>query len=212
LSTLLRLIVVVAVVAAGVYIAHLRSVIDDLEGRLATVAPSAAPQAAAPRVAAEQGAVTEAPPAAADAPVEPADARLLTAEERAAMVAALSNEGMNFGSPVWFETVPNDPNALAFQKELQSAFEDAGWIVKETGVVGFAMKPGVYLFAADEDPPDYVDSVAAALEAGGVVLASNGRGYRAYFAERKAANPQWVGFEMGPEQTFVLAIGRQPAP
>ncbi len=217
-----RVIAVIGVIGAGGYIAHLHLVIDELErqldaARVVAAAPAAAPVAAAPAApaapaaqapAAEPAGEVEPPPAPA---AESADARVLSPEERAAMVAALSNDGMNFGSPVWFSVAPNDAAAAEFQKTLQGVFEDAGWIVKETKTVGFSMKPGIYLFAAEEDAPDYVDAVASAFEKAGIALASNGRGYREYYEGRKAENPQWVGFEMDANQTFVLAIGRQPA-
>jgi hypothetical protein len=35
--------------------------------------------------------------------------------------------GATPGAPVWFATVPNNPEAATFQKALQSVFEEAGW-------------------------------------------------------------------------------------
>lgn len=190
------------------YIVELHEHIAFLEYQLAVAkspaaaAPAPPPAGAAPRVAA--------PGAAPGAGDTTAEARSLSPGERVGMVAALSGGGQNAGSPVWFSTVPNNPEAAAFQQTLQSVFEEAGWQVKGNTVVGFQMKPGIYVFAADTEPPAYVNAITEAFEAAGVPLASTGFGYRAYYQERKAENPNWTGFEMAEDQTFVLAIGRAP--
>jgi len=192
------------------YIVELHEHIAFLEFQLATasrpaaVAPAPPPAAtgAAPQVAAPRAA-----PGAGETAVE---TRTLSSGERVGMVAALSAGGENAGSPVWFSTVPNNPEAAAFQQTLQSVFEEAGWQVKGNTVVAFQMKPGIYVFAADTEPPAYVSAITEAFEAAGIPLASTGFGYRAYYQERKADNPNWTGFEMAEDQTFVLAIGRAP--
>src|SRR5262245_16467577 len=81
------------------------------------------------------------PPAA---PAAPAGPRTLTGEQRQAMLEKLNG---NPGRPVWFATVPNNPEAATFQKQLQSVFEAAGWEIKGNSPVRFPMKPGIYIFA-----------------------------------------------------------------
>ncbi len=211
----LTVVGLVAGIALIAYIVHLRGEITILENQLDAVsqAPPAAParsvSAAAPIARPNEAPAPQAAslPAAAVSAPEP---RRISEVQRTIMIEKLSSDGYNTGSPVWFATVPNDPEAAAFQKALQSVFEEAGWKVQANGVVGFQMKPGIFIFAADEFPPQYVTDVSGAFEASGVPLASNGRGYRDYFKQRKEENPSWVGFEMEATQDFVIAIGRQP--
>ncbi len=200
-SMIPRLIALAAGLALLAYVAHLRGQIADLENRLA-----AAPEAAPP------GEEKAAPPVEtnADSPPPSGDGRSLAPWQRNAILDVLWSGGDYAGSPVWFQTVPDNAEAASFQKELQSVFEDAEWKVQDNSPVSFAMKPGLYVFAADDEPPLYVGAVSAALEAASLPLASVGRGYRAYYEERKAANPGWVGFPMAADQTFVIVIGREP--
>ena len=75
--------------------------------------------------------------------------------------------------------------------------------------VRFRLKPGIFVFMADPDPPRYAIEARAALEAAGLSL-SGGSGYRDYYQQMKRANPGWNGIEMAPEQTFVVVIGPRP--
>ncbi len=197
---LLTLTAVAALAIALGYIVHLNGRIAELEGRVAGTA--AQPADAAPAAAA---------PAVAAAPQSSGSTRALSEDQRAIMIQTLSDAGLNIGSPVWFTTVPNDPEAASFQKSLASVFTDAGWIVKREDTVGFAMKPGIFIFAADEFPPAFVGTVNDAFTAAGIELTGNGRGYRAYQNERRAENPNWVGFDLADDQSFIIAIGRAPA-
>ncbi len=203
-------VVIALVVALGLvgYIVQLRGEIATLESRLAA-AQAAPPSASAPAPAAAPAQPAAAPARAASI-AELQDPRTISEVQQTIMIETLSSDGYNNASPVWFATVPNNPEAAAYQKILQSVFEAAGWQVKGNAVVGFAMKPGVFIFAADEFPPQYVNDLSAAFEASGVPLASNGRGYREYYNERKAESPEWIGFKMDNTQDFVIAIGRQP--
>ena len=151
-------------------------------------APAQAPAAAAP-----------AQPAAA-----PAAARSLTGEQRQAMLEKLQN---NPGRPVWFATVPNNPEAATYQKQIQSVFEAAGWEIKGNSPIKFPMKAGIFVFAGDEEPPDYLASVNDAFEAAGITITS-GRGYREFVRAKKEEKPDWVGLELGPDDVYVIAIGR----
>lgn len=193
-----RLVLRLAAVVGGVlvigYIIHLQSEIARLEGRLA--------QAPAP-------ATRERPAPAADAaraPGAPAK-RTLTPEQRAAMIERLGGSGTSQSNPVWFATVPNNPEAAAFQRALQSVFEEAGWQIRGNVPVRFAMKPGVYVFSADEEPPEYVSQAHEALEAGGITV-NAGRGYREFYKQKKAETPSWVGLELAEDQSYVIAVGR----
>ena len=150
--------------------------------------------AAAPAVARSESAVTA--------------GRVLSAEQRKAMLEKLDSRG-GATHTVWFATVLNNPEAVNFQKQIQSVFEEAGWKVGGNVGVTFSLKQGVFFFMADEEPPEYVQSVAAALEAAGIPNTA-GRGYRQFYEDKRKENPNWHGFELKPEQDFILVIGRKP--
>jgi hypothetical protein len=179
-----------------VYVAHLRSEIARLEGTIAQGARSA------PGAAVRQGDTGAAAAAA--------NGRTLTAAQREAMIEKLGGRGTSSATPVWFATVSQNAEAAAFQRALASVFEEAGWQVRDSAPVHFPMKPGIFVFAADEEPPPYVARATDALEAGGVSITVAGNGYRRFSEERKAADPDWVGFEMTPDQTYVIVVGRMP--
>jgi hypothetical protein len=61
---------------------------------------------------------------------------------------------------------------------------------------------------ADESPPSYVLTALDAFTAAGLEV-SAGRDYRSFYASKKAENPNWRGFEMVPEQAYIVAVGRQ---
>ncbi len=186
-----RIAGLVAVIGVVWYVTHLNSELARMRASSSEPAAASAP--------AERPAAAPAPP-----PAAPAAARNLTAEQRQAMIEKL---GATPGSPVWFATVPNNPEAATYQKALQKVFEDAGWQVKGTSTVRFAMKPGVFIFAADEEPPQYLSSVNDAFEAAGITITS-GRGYRDFVRQKKEENPNWVGLELGPDDVYVIAVGR----
>jgi hypothetical protein len=197
-----RLLIRVAglVLAVGVvwYITHLNAELSRMRAAAPT-APIAAP-AAHPAPAADA--------ASATAP------RSLTPEQRQAMLARLTTSvdgSSSTGHPVWFATIPNNPEAAAFQKTLQAVFEEAGWKVQGNAPIRFPMKAGIFVFAADEDPPDYLSQVNDAFEAAGLTITS-GRGYRDFARQKKEENPSWVGLELGPDDTYVIAVGRRPEP
>ena len=190
-----RLVGFAVVVALVAYIAHLQSEVSRLESERGR-------RAADPL---GEGARRPAPGAPRGA-----GPRAITAEQRQAMIERLGGRGQSSSSPVWFATVPNNQEAAALQRALQSVFEEAGWQVRGNAPVRFPMKPGVFVFAAEEEPPDYVATAQEALEAGGVPVASSGRGYRDFSREKKRESPDWVGIEMGPEVTYVIVVGRKP--
>ena len=157
---------------------------------------------------AEIGRASAAAPAVARGEPNAAAGRVLTAEQRKAMLEKLDSRGGTTHS-VWFATVPNNPEAGNFQKQIQSVFEEAGWKVQSNRPVTFGLKPGIFFFMAEEDPPDYVQSIADAFEAAGI-QATAGRGYRQFYLDKKKENPNWNGFELASEQDFILVVGRKP--
>lgn len=131
----------------------------------------------------------------------------LAASARAALVAALRAEPA--GAPLWLAVQDSDPGARDLAAAVRAAFEEAGWTVRAQRGVPFAMKPGVYLFAADAAPPAHVDTARAALAAAGLTPVY-GSDYRAYYEERARANPSFAGFPFDPDQTYLIVIGRRP--
>jgi len=189
----------VIVIAGAWYITQLQTDVARLEGQLEAERVIRAAAAAAVEAPAEE------PP-----PVPRGTGRQLTALQRESMIAALGGTGMSSTNPVWFATVTNNPEAAAFRRALAGVFEEAGWQVRGNTAVRFPMKPGVYMFAADEEPPDYVDQAGEALEAAGITLTATGHGYRSFYDEKKKADPDWVGLDMGADATYLIVIGRQP--
>lgn len=133
--------------------------------------------------------------------------RALSAAARALLVSKLSSQPP--GTPAWIAYDARDPSALALARQLAAAFEEARWTVRRLAEVSFPMRPGVFLMVADHPPSDASSTVAGALEAVelGAAVAS---GYRAYADGRRRANTGWRGFDLEPDQDFVIAIGRRP--
>ena len=123
--------------------------------------------------------------------------------QRAALVRALAAQPA--GTPVWFAVYEQDPAARDLGRALQAAFGEAGWIVRGMQEVAFNIKPGVYLFAADVEPPAYVQTAQEALGLAGIRL-TVGTGYRSYYAEMRT-KPEWRGFEMASNQTYLVVVG-----
>jgi hypothetical protein len=136
--------------------------------------------------------------------------RTLSAEDRAAMVAKLKEE-TGEQKDVWLEWAPNDREAAAYAKALQGAFEEAGWTVKKSAPSPFSLKPGVFFLMADPSPPPYVSTALGAFQAAYITL-SSGRDYRAFNERKKKEDPSWRGFEMAPDQAYVVGVGPMPKP
>jgi hypothetical protein len=128
-------------------------------------------------------------------------------DQREAMLGRLQAAGG--GNPVWFATSVQDSQAEVFQRELEDVFLQAGWQVRGNAQVPFRIKAGLYLFMADREPPEYVRAARAALEEAGFQL-SVATGYRRYHQEMSRKNPDWKGFGLAPDQTFVIVVGRRP--
>ena len=189
-----RIAGLVLVIGVVWYVTHLNSEI----ARMRAASDKAHATAPANGAASAPAAAPAAPAAAPAAP------RVLTPEQRQAMLTALGGAA---GNPVWFAVVPNNPEAAAFQQSLEEIFKEAGWRVDGKKTVSFPMKPGVFIFAADEEPPDYLSAVHSAFESAGIQVVS-GRGYREFVRQKKEETPNWVGLELGESEAYVVAVGR----
>ncbi len=129
--------------------------------------------------------------------------RTLSDDQRTAMRYELSDQP---GRKVWFAMQARDPETASFQRELEAVFLESGWEIAGISEAGYRIKAGVYLFMADDEPPAHVSTALRGLEAAGLEVVA-GTGYRAYYAERKAADPNFRGHELGPEQEFVIVVG-----
>lgn len=152
----------------------------------------------------------EAPPAAAPKAqaAAPRTGRQLSDGERAAMLSALGGE-QGGTRKVWFAVAPGDPEAVALKNAFESVFRQAGWETETQQVTGMALKPGLSILIAAEEPPAYVGAAQQALQATSFEFKA-GLGYGAYYAERKQADPKWPGIPLAAGQDFVVVIGPRP--
>ena len=170
---------------------------------------AAKPQAqAVPAVGpAPQPPTEAAPKAAAPSLVQVAPDGKLDETTRASLERVLGTAPA--ASPAWIAAPRSDPRAMALADELSGAFTRAGWRVRPVRRTTLAFRPGTYLFAAEEQPPVYVRTVAQALDEAGFAAAFR-TGYRSFYDEKKKADPKFQGFPFAPEQTFLVVIGRMP--
>jgi tetratricopeptide (TPR) repeat protein len=140
-------------------------------------------------------------------PARAGGAWALSPDARSRLVQRLSSQPR--GTPAWIVYDARDGAAQRAAKQLADAFEEAGWTVRGLDPAPMAMRPGIFLFAADDPPSASAAAVAAALD-GAQLKATVGTGYRAFGEQRRRADPNWRGIEFTPEQSFVLAIGRAP--
>jgi hypothetical protein len=115
------------------------------------------------------------------------------------------------GHPVWFTTMDHGDGSDEYYRALRGLFVQAGWVVRREDRVPFALKPGLFLFAADEHPPAEVNAIQTAFRKAGIDLAFN-TGYRSYSQEMKRTRPGWNGIAMSPDQTFALVVGPLRSP
>lgn len=130
----------------------------------------------------------------------------ISSEARALLIAKLSTRPP--GTKAWITYDTRDPVALALARDLAACFEEARWIVRKLDKAPFPLRPGIFLMAADHPPSDASSAVADALDAARLE-AKVASGYRAYAEERKRADAAWHGFDLEPDQDFMLAIGRR---
>ncbi len=157
-------------------------------------AVGAAPAAAAPAAAAAAG--TGAPV------VTEIDSRM--AEDLVRRLGAAPR-----GTPAWIAASQLDPGSAARAEQLRVIFQRAGWDPQPVQTFRGTLRPGFFLFGADDSPPTYVTTLSNALRAVGMI-SNFSSGYRAYYRERLAADPNFVGFPMEANQTFIVAVGRTP--
>ena len=131
----------------------------------------------------------------------------LDAEKRTAMEDVLATAPP--GSPLWILSTSADPRAALLAGEIASEFALGGWTVRALGTTPVRVKPGVFMFIADEQAPGYVGVAQKGLEAAGLAPGVSG-GYRKYYEEMSTTTAGFQGFPMSAEQTFFIVVGRQP--
>jgi hypothetical protein len=136
-----------------------------------------------------------------------AGALTLGPAERATLASQLAFIAPDVDRRVWMTVTFGDPGAAQFASALGQVFSDAGFTVQPVTVARFPIRPGIYFMSADDEPPEHVTAMLSAIEATGYEVTS-GRGYRAFYQEKKREDPEWNGFELAADQTFVIAIGR----
>jgi hypothetical protein len=131
----------------------------------------------------------------------------IDAAEARTLVTALGR--LPAGTPVWIAYPAVSPSAAAAAVALGYAFRQAGAVVRETRTLDYSVRPGLFVFAADESYPSFVDDVAHALgEAVPDVAVMSG--YRAYGTEQRASDPSWQGLRMEDGESYFVVIGRVP--
>jgi thioredoxin family protein len=172
--------------------------LDEAAKPLAEAAPRPLPEA--PAGVAAPAVVAPTPPRVSTSP----DGKL-DETTRATLERVLSTAPS--GSPAWIAASQSDPRALALAQDIAGVFAKAGWRVRPVRRAGVRVKPGTFLFAADDAPPAYVATAQQALEEAGFAP-TVANGYRQYYEEMKRTDPKFTGFQFAPEQSFLLVVGR----
>jgi tetratricopeptide (TPR) repeat protein len=128
-------------------------------------------------------------------------------ESRARLLQDLSTEAFA-GRPVWLTATSADSRSAQMMGEVKDVFLQAGWSVEASETVEFSLKPGVFIFVAEDEVPDYVQSLEPLLAAAGLPVTTLATGYRAYAEDKLRDSPDWKGIRLGPEQAYVIVIGR----
>jgi hypothetical protein len=134
------------------------------------------------------------------------DGGVFGAEQRQSMRTALRTQPA--GTTAWLAASDRDPAGLARAEELRAIFNEAGWRVPAVQRTPFQPRAHLLLLAADDQPPASVVAVRTALEAAGLEV-EIGAGYRAFLDQRRAVGGRAPSLELAPDQTFVLAVGRE---
>jgi tetratricopeptide (TPR) repeat protein len=141
------------------------------------------------------------------APPDDAWTRLATdATVRERALAVLRRQPL--GTPIWLAVHRADPRSVAFADALGSLAGTAGWQLREVRDVSFRMRPGVYVFSGEDSPPPAAVAIEEALRAAGVQFTA-GSGYRAYYEERRRADPAYLGFDLGAA-SYLVVVGPPP--
>jgi len=159
--------------------------------------PSPTPGAAAPAAA----------PAAAAPTADAGAPRPVTLTDSGAEAIATRLGSIPRGSPVWITVAAADPAAEAMGQRLLGIFERAGWRTHPLGHSEVRARPGIFLFAAEEQSPAYVETVERALT-DAHLAPTVARGYRSFYAEMRRDNPSYRGFPFEADQTFLIVLGR----
>lgn len=179
----------------------------NLRRRIVGARSGAAGQAevAAPAEPLPEANLAAKPPAPATAPTSNVGAPAFDARTTETILAGLHEAPA--GSPVWIVARADDDTARARADALGRIFTRAGWMVRALTQTRVAVKPGIFVFAADEQPPAYVYTASRALEQAGLgsKLAT---GYRAFYDEMSRTRPGFVGFELAPDQAWVIVVSR----
>jgi len=146
-----------------------------------------------------------APPESRPAVSNPAS--ILAGDARAALIARLASEPPG---TTWLSYDARDPAAQRMANDLAAAFKDARWTVRSVTPIGFPIRPGIFLFVADE-PSATTQAVDEALDRAGLTH-TLGTGYRDFSADRRRADPNWKGIDFATGQEFLLVVGRQVVP
>ncbi|MEO8602535.1 MAG: hypothetical protein ABI629_08170, partial [bacterium] len=162
----------------------------------ATLAALAAPTPAAARPAAPVAA------ASVNSAVVPLDA--------AARDALLGHLREQSGATAWIAYDGRDGGAQQRANELAATFRDAGWQVAPPAPVNLAIRPGLFVFVAEEPSPA-AQAVTDGLNAAGLTH-TFASGYREYSEEKRRADPNWRGVGLAPGQDFSIVVGRPAAP
>lgn len=131
----------------------------------------------------------------------------VTLTEAGAQAMATRLGGATRGSPVWITVAAADPAADALGARLLSIFERAGWQTHPIQHSTVRARPGIFLFAAEEQAPPYVETVERALT-DAQFHPTVARGYRAFYRDMTRDNPNYVGFPFTADQTFLIVVGR----
>ena len=191
---------VLAVLKGAKPFAEFKAEIDRLLDEAARPQAPAAPGATPGAPAGAPAAVAAPPPRASISP----EGRL-GETTRAALERVLSTAPA--GSPVWISAPRGDPRAGVLAQDLADVFAKSGWKTGPVQRTAAGVKPGTYLFAAEDQPPAYFETVRSALSEAGF-FPSVATGYRQYYEEKKRTDPKFTGFPLGPEQSFVVVVGR----
>jgi hypothetical protein len=111
------------------------------------------------------------------------------------------------GSPAWVTARADDAGAIARAEAIVSVLARAGWNVKKNDRTSVPVRQGVFVYAADDEPPAFVRTVHRAL--GEIGLSPTfATGYRSYYEEMMRTKPGYQGFALAPDQSFILVFGR----
>jgi len=154
-----------------------------------------------------RAAAADAPPAATAAKAA-ASSRAPDASERAAMLDILKGEAAPERA-AWFAYMAGSAAGNALADALAATFREAGWKVQVQALSGMALKPGISVLLADEQPPAFAETALRAMQASGIDVKS-ASGYKPYYDEKKAENPNWPGVPLAKDAAFVIVVGPEP--